>query len=352
MAGGVESYSWAVSQAFTRICTQVALLTASTSGKLPTEETQLRRVTCLRGRSQFLLLFRFVMQLLLRRIKGEKFDVIHATTWRMALPALLVFPTSKLVITIHGNEILVKSALLKRLMRWVMSRAELLVCVSGYTETLLREVISPLNVRILINYNGISNSASGTHVEAKWTESNDPLKVFTVCRHEPRKNLVAALEGFISSGIEGEYRIAGTGPETEKLKAIIEKYPNAKVRLLGRISDSQLKEEFSNASIFLHPQIEIKSSGDVEGFGLVVADAMAHGCVVIAGANGGTKELIDHHATGLALNICDSDEIDTQLTWCDRNQAQLGRIGLAAHKRASAHFDWDKHADKILSELK
>ena len=37
MAGGVESYSWAVSRAFTRICKQVALLTASTSGDLPTE---------------------------------------------------------------------------------------------------------------------------------------------------------------------------------------------------------------------------------------------------------------------------------------------------------------------------
>ena len=87
MAGGVESYSWAVSLAFTRLCKQVALLTASTSGDLPTEKTQLKRITCLRGRSQFLLLLRFVMQLLLRRIKGDKFDVIHATTWRMALPA-------------------------------------------------------------------------------------------------------------------------------------------------------------------------------------------------------------------------------------------------------------------------
>ena len=351
MAGGVESYSWAVSQAFTRICAQVALLTASTNGDLPTEKTQLKRITCLRGSSQLLLLLRFVMQLLLRRIKGDKFDVIHATTWRMALPALLVFPTSKLVITIHGNEILVKSALLQKLMRWVMCKADLLVCVSGYTEKLLREVVSPLSVRTLINYNGISSAASITQVEEKWTEPNEPLKVFTVCRHEPRKNLVAALEGFISSNIDGEYRIAGTGPETEKLQAIIEKHPNANVTLLGRISDSQLTEEFLKTSIFLHPQIEMKSRGDVEGFGLVVADAMAHGCVVIAGANGGTQELINHQQTGLALSVCDSDEIAMQLTWCENNRVQLAHIGLAAHKRATTNFDWDRHAAKILAEL-
>ena len=195
------------------------------------------------------------------------------------------------------------------------------------------------------------NSNCITQVEEKWTELNEPLKVFTVCRHEPRKNLVTALEGFISSNIDGEYRIAGTGPETEKLKAIIEKYPTANVTLLGRISDSQLKEEFLKTSIFLHPQIEMKSSGDVEGFGLVVAEAMAHGCVVIAGANGGTKELIDHQKSGLALNVCDSDEIAAQLTWCDNNRVQLGHIGLAAHRRATTNFDWDRHSAKILAEL-
>ena len=351
MTGGVESYSWSVSQAFARICSHVRLITASTSGQLPTEETQLECVTCLRGRSQFVLLLRFVMQLLFHRIKGDKFDVIHATTWRMALPALLVFPASRLVITIHGNEVLMRSVLLKKLMRWVLIRADLLVCVSGYTEALIREIVSPLSTKTFINYNGVSSSADIRDVEAKWTECNEPLKVFTVCRHEPRKNLTASVEGFMSSDIEGEYRIAGTGPETKKLKALMEKYPNANVTLLGRLSDSQLKEEFLNASIFLHPQIEMKSSGDVEGFGLVVADAMAHGCVVIAGANGGTKELIDHKTTGLPLNICDSDEIATQLAWCANNGGRLGRIGLAAHKRATTDFDWDTHAAKIISEL-
>ena len=236
-------------------------------------------------------------------------------------------------------------------MRWIISRADLLVCVSDYTEKLLRGVVSPLTVRTLVNYNGISSSPSLTHAEAKWTAPEEPLTVFTVCRHEPRKNLVAALEGFISSNIDGEYRIAGTGPETEKLKAIIETYPNANVTMLGRISDSQLKEEFLTTSIFLHPQTEMKSRGDVEGFGLVVADAMAHGCVVIAGANGGTKELIDHQKSGLALNVCDSDEIAAQLTWCDNNRVQLGHIGLAAHRRATTNFDWDRHAAKILAEL-
>ena len=351
MAGGVESYSWAVSQAFTKACARVVLITASPDGQLPNDETHLSSVTCVRGNSQFVLLLRFVMHLIIGRIKGDKFDVIHATTWRMALPALLVFPGSKLVITIHGNEILVKSVALKKLMRWVMSRADLLVCVSGYTEKLIREVVSLLSVRTLINYNGISSAASITQVEEKWTAPEEPLKVFTVCRHEPRKNLAAAVQGIIASGISAEYRIAGTGPETEKLQAIIEKHPNANVTFLGRISDSQLKEEFLKTSIFLHPQIEMKSSGDVEGFGLVVADAMAHGCVVVAGANGGTKELIDHQKSGLALSACDPAEIAAQLTWCDNNRVRLGHIGLAAHKRAITNFDWDRHAAKILAEL-
>ena len=351
MTGGVESYSWAVSQAFSRICRRVTLITASTDRRLPDEASRVSKIICLRGDSQLALLIRFVMQLLCRRIKGDKFDVIHATTWRMAVPALLIFPRSTLVITVHGNEILVTTSALKMLMQWVMKRADLIVCVSAYTESLLRETLTSLDTKTLVNLNGVSNSNSIGDIEEKWSRLDRPLTTLTVCRHEPRKNLVAALEGFISSNIEGEYRIAGTGPETEKLKALIEKYPNANVTILGRISDSQLEEEFLKTSIFLHPQIEMKSSGDVEGFGLVVADAMAHGCVVIAGANGGTKELIDHKDTGLALSVCDSEEIATQLAWCADNRAQLGHIGMAAHKRATTDFDWDRHVAKIIAEL-
>lgn len=351
MTGGVESYSWAVSQAFAKACERVALITASPDGQRPKDKTHLSSVTCVRGNSQFVLFLRFVMRLLLCRLKGDKFDVIHATTWRMALPALLVFPGSKLVITIHGNEILVKSVLLKRLMSWAVNKAGLLVCVSAYTESLLRETVAHLETKTCVNYNGVS-SLTGVHdIEAKWSQPNQSLTTFTVCRHEPRKNLIAAVKGFISSGIAEEYRIAGAGPETEKLADLLKEYPNANVTLLGRISDSQLKQELSEASIFLHPQIEIKSSGDVEGFGLVVADAMANGCVAIAGANGGTKELIDHEVTGLSLEACDSSEIANQLAWCAANRDKLQIIGIAAHQRATRDFNWDSHAARILSEL-
>ena len=351
MTGGVESYSWAVSQAFSRICRRVTLITASTDGRVPDETTRLSEVKSLRGSSQLALLMRFVTQLLCRRIKGDKFDVIHATTWRMAIPAALVFPRSKLLITVHGNEILVTSLPLKILMRWAMKQADLLVCVSGYTQSLLRETVSSLDTRTLVNYNGVSNSKRIQDVEEKWLRPDQPLTTFTVCRHESRKNLFAAIEGFIFSGIKGEYRIAGSGPETNKLKELLKKHPSANVTLLGRISENQLNNEFANAEIFLHPQLEMKGTGDVEGFGLVVADAMAHGCVVIAGANGGTKELIDHKLTGLSLNVCDSDDIAHQLSWCVANRGQLNSLGLAAHRRATQDFNWDSHAARIISEM-
>jgi len=351
MTGGVESYSWAVSQAFSRICGRVTLITASTDRRLPDEASRVSKIICLRGDSQLALLVRFVMQLLCRRIKGDKFDVIHATTWRMAIPAVLAFPRSKLVITVHGNEILVPSLLLKMLMDWVMKKANLLVCVSRHTESLLRETVPSLDTRTLVNYNGVSNSKSIQDIEEKWSQLDQRLTTFTVCRHESRKNLLSAIEGFIASGIEGEYRIAGSGPETDKLKELIAKHPNANVTLLGRISESQLKDEFLNASIFLHPQIEMRSSGDVEGFGLVVADAMAQGCVVIAGANGGTKELINHRVTGLSLKTCGSDEIAHQLSWCVANGDQLDSIGIEAHRRATQDFNWDSHVANIISVL-
>ena len=51
MTGGVESYSWAVSQAFSRICRRVTLITASTDRRLPDEASRVSKIICLRGDS-------------------------------------------------------------------------------------------------------------------------------------------------------------------------------------------------------------------------------------------------------------------------------------------------------------
>lgn len=68
--------------------------------------------------------------------------------------------------------------------------------------------------------------------------------------------------------------MAGAGPESGRLKAVIadEKLP---VELVGRVSEAEKFELYARAQLFVFPSIE-------EGWGIVVAEALAAGTPVLA----------------------------------------------------------------------
>ncbi len=81
-------------------------------------------------------------------------------------------------------------------------------------------------------------------------------------------------------------RVVGTGRQEEYLKSIAK--PN--IKFLGRVSDEQLRDEYSGALGFIYPQ--------VEDFGLMPLEAAACGTATLAYAQGGALETIIPGQTG------------------------------------------------------
>lgn len=88
-------------------------------------------------------------------------------------------------------------------------------------------------------------------------------------------------------------RIVGTGRQEEYLKSIAK--PN--IKFLGRISDEQLREEYSGAKALIFPQ--------VEDFGLVPLEAAACGTPTLAFGKGGALETIVAGETGEFFGVED-----------------------------------------------
>jgi glycosyltransferase involved in cell wall biosynthesis len=109
-----------------------------------------------------------------------------------------------------------------------------------------------------------------------------------VSRLLPYKRIDLAIEACAKSNVP--LVIAGAGRDKERLAALIERYPNANVKLMGRVDDATLHELLTRCKAFVFPGFE--------DFGIAPIRAMAYGKPVIAFAAGGALDTVIDGETG------------------------------------------------------
>lgn len=118
---------------------------------------------------------------------------------------------------------------------------------------------------------------------------------------EPRKNLPTLVEAFsrvLDAGADLDLVLAGPegwGPEQDRLPSPQE----GRVRLLGRLSPTDLQAAYAGALVFCYPSLR-------EGYGMPVTEAMAHGTPVVTSRGTATEEA----AGGAALLVDPRDEVE------------------------------------------
>jgi glycosyltransferase involved in cell wall biosynthesis len=247
-------------------------------------------------------------------------DLVHVHWLAGALVARLA-TRKPFVVTIHGT---ISGGLLDdfkltqrfpRLVRFLLGPARAVICVS----TALGESVARCGVPNLVIPNGIAiPSTPGREAEA--------LEVFYTGRLSPEKGiaeLVAATEGM-------NLVVSGDGP----LRPLV---PEA----LGFISREELHERFARAAVVVCPSIS-------EGFGVVCAEAMAHGKPVVASAVGGLCGLVDDERTGLLVPPGDVEALRAAIQRLLDDPALRARLGSAARRKITAMCGWDTVTQRTL----
>ena len=127
------------------------------------------------------------------------------------------------------------------------------------------------------------------------------------------------------------FHIYGSGEDNyiskcKKLAKPIE----AKVHFQGKVKDKS--EIYTNATILLMP------TRMREPFGLVVIEAMANKCAVIATNAYGPAEIIDHEVNGLLFDIEKEDELFLQIQKLYFNKELLCKIQDNAYEHVSSKY--------------
>jgi glycosyltransferase involved in cell wall biosynthesis len=160
--------------------------------------------------------------------------------------------------------------------------------------------------------------------------------VLAVSSHNPNKNfdrVQVAMEQLAESGID--LVIAGAPDSrvySDRLKF------SEKVRVLGYVSDAQLKSLYENAACFVFASL-------YEGFGLPPVEALASGCPIVVSRAASLPELFE----GIAF-FCDPYD-PANIAETIRRAIESGRSAVAL-KAFAKRFTWERCARKTLDVLK
>ena len=168
---------------------------------------------------------------------------------------------------------------------------------------------------------------SGVDVPVSVPKPDEPPHLLFAGRLSREKgilDLVEAAEGL-------PLVVAGDGPLRDRV-------PGA----LGMLPHDELLPLYGRAAVVACPSHR-------EGFGVVCAEAMAHGRPVVAGAVGGLLDLVVDEETGLLVEPGDVAALRAALERLLGDPVLRARLGDAARQRIGERFIWERVTNATLS---
>jgi glycosyltransferase involved in cell wall biosynthesis len=116
----------------------------------------------------------------------------------------------------------------------------------------------------------------------------------------------------------------------------------ADARVLGHVAQDELKTILSRSHVKVLPSIQ-------EGFGMVMAQAMACGCPVVASSNTGAADLFNDGDEGFIVPIRDVDTLTARLQELADDPERRSAMGLRALERVKYMGGWRDYGDKAMA---
>jgi glycosyltransferase involved in cell wall biosynthesis len=202
--------------------------------------------------------------------------------------------------------------------RPILRRAKLTICASNALAEAARE-LGASEVRVI---------PGGVDLPERVAEEAEPPEVLFAGRLSAEKGILDLLAA-ADNGIK--LTIVGDGPLRDQV-------PGA----LGFVPHDELGALLERAAVVAVPSRR-------EGFGVVCAEAMAHGRPVVAGAVGGLLDLVVDGETGLLVPPQDPPALREALKRLLADRRLRRELGAKARRRVEENYTWDRVTDLTLA---
>lgn len=133
--------------------------------------------------------------------------------------------------------------------------------------------------------------------------------------------------------------IIGTGPQAETLTALVKQLQiDAHVSILSNVLPSELPEYYRKADLFIFPSLDTPTA--IEGFGIVLLEAMGYGTPILAFRSGGISEVVDNENCALLVEPGNVPELSASIAALTLDPILRSTLAHNARKRLEANFVW------------
>lgn len=275
------------------------------------------------------------------------FTVIHAH-WVIPQGLMAVLATRlltykpALLVTCHGGDLFgLKGRFLTGIKRWVLHRADAVTVVS---EAMQHTVIQELGIckeKVSIIPMGVDTQCVFTPPDQ--SRNRDPYTLLFVGRLVEKKGVLYLLEALVD--VIQQYPacrllIAGAGPDEPALQQQVHLLGiQERVIFLGNMKQCYLAELYRWATICIVPSI-VAEGGDQEGLGLVLVEAMACECPVIASDLPAIRDAVIPGITGMLVPQKNSKALAGAIVELLANPQRRQDLSFQGQGHVRRFFDW------------
>jgi glycosyltransferase involved in cell wall biosynthesis len=187
------------------------------------------------------------------------------------------------------------------------------------------------------------------------TVARDPDEILFVGRLVEKKglrHLVEALPAILRARPDAFVTVAGFGPEEARCRALAQRLGlEARVRFVGGVPQAELPALYRRAAVFVAPFVQA-ASGDQEGLGLVVVEALGCGCPVVVSDLPPVRDIFGAAAPRGLVPPGSAAHLAEAVGRVLSDPAGAAAEAAALRQAVRARFDWDVVARGYAALLK
>lgn len=269
-------------------------------------------------------------------------NFVHAH-WLIPQGIIHAFCKKPYLVTGHGGDVgELNQSIFYLLKKRCLKKASAVTVVSKHLQNILKEKYDYENSTVIPMGCNTAYFSPANRIENYFSQGSQKVVLF-VGRLAEKKGVPYLIQAM--QQVNALLMIVGSGPLEEECRSLVSQlHLEHKIHFLGPKPHTQLRSIYASADVFVAPSITTKS-GDVEGFGLVILEAMASGLPVVASSSGGITDIITHEGNGLLAEEKNAAQLAASINRL-LDSPQLHAKLSQASLQTAADFDYSVIAQK------